>query len=141
MWGLIYERSIPVLPDPALLQEFHNGFDDVEEIRQVAQTQKTVYGDTMKVAFLPNSLQSIRGAQHPDEKLGDKRFTEKHWEKATEQYDLSHEITAEDEDDESNSDFKDIDSDSSSNDESLSRKDSSMEELAENINPYDEDKK
>ncbi|MBW0505256.1 hypothetical protein O181_044971 [Austropuccinia psidii MF-1] len=99
--------------------------------------QKTVYGDTMNVALLPNALQSIRGAQHTNEKLGDKRFTEKRWEKATEQYDLSHAISAEDEDDESNSYFQDIDSDSSSNDGSLSSEDSNMEELAENSNPYD----
>ncbi|MBW0543838.1 hypothetical protein O181_083553 [Austropuccinia psidii MF-1] len=115
-------------------------FYDPEWYNDLTPAQKTVYGDTLKVPFSPNALQSIRGVQHPNEKLGDKRFTEKHWEKATEKYDLSHEITAEDEDDESNSDFQDIDSDSSSNDGSLSREDSNMEELAENSNPYDEDK-
>ncbi|MBW0543837.1 hypothetical protein O181_083552 [Austropuccinia psidii MF-1] len=42
MWGLIYERSIPVLPDPALLQEFRNRFDDVEEIQQAAQSKNSL---------------------------------------------------------------------------------------------------
>ncbi|MBW0564374.1 hypothetical protein O181_104089 [Austropuccinia psidii MF-1] len=41
MWGIIYEKSIPVLPDPSLLQEFRNCFDDVEEI-QVAQSKNSL---------------------------------------------------------------------------------------------------
>ncbi|MBW0473705.1 hypothetical protein O181_013420 [Austropuccinia psidii MF-1] len=112
-----------------------------EEIAKAKNIEgkKSQKHERVEMAFLPNALQSIRGVQHPNEKLGDKKFTEKHWEKATEQYDLSHEIAAEDEYDESNSDFQDIDSDSSSNDGSLSSEDSSMEELGENSNPYDED--
>ncbi|MBW0474921.1 hypothetical protein O181_014636 [Austropuccinia psidii MF-1] len=58
--------------------------------------EKTVLANSFKVAFLPNASQSIRGIQHPDERLSDRKFTEKYWEKCTASYDLSHEISKED---------------------------------------------
>ncbi|MBW0529292.1 hypothetical protein O181_069007 [Austropuccinia psidii MF-1] len=60
--------------------------------------QKTVIADYLNVAFLPNSSASIRGVQHPDEKLSDRKFTEKYWEKVIGPYDISHEIPNEDSD-------------------------------------------
>ncbi|MBW0504760.1 hypothetical protein O181_044475 [Austropuccinia psidii MF-1] len=63
--------------------------------------KKTILADAFKVDFLPNASQSIRGVQHPDERLSDQNFTEKYWEKNTEKYELSNEISSEDEDSES----------------------------------------
>ncbi|MBW0592535.1 hypothetical protein O181_132250 [Austropuccinia psidii MF-1] len=60
--------------------------------------QKTTIADSFNVAFLPDASQSIRGIQHPDERLNDQSFTEKYWEECAESYDLSHEIAREDED-------------------------------------------
>ncbi|MBW0554063.1 hypothetical protein O181_093778 [Austropuccinia psidii MF-1] len=42
MWGLIYESSIPILPDPALIKEFRNCFDDVEEIQRASQSKNSL---------------------------------------------------------------------------------------------------
>ncbi|MBW0487262.1 hypothetical protein O181_026977 [Austropuccinia psidii MF-1] len=81
--------------------------------------QKTIYGDTMKISFFPDASQSICGIQHPGEKMNDKRFSEKYWEKATQKYNLSHEIYGDDSD-ESESDSEDIESSSSSGIGSLS---------------------
>ncbi|MBW0504954.1 hypothetical protein O181_044669 [Austropuccinia psidii MF-1] len=63
--------------------------------------KKKILADAFKVSFLPNASQSIRGVQHPDERLSHQNFTEKYWEINTEKYDLSHEIAREDEDSES----------------------------------------
>ncbi|MBW0578885.1 hypothetical protein O181_118600 [Austropuccinia psidii MF-1] len=41
--------------------------------------QKTIICDAFNVAFLPNASESLRRIQHPDEKLSDRHFTEKHW--------------------------------------------------------------
>ncbi|MBW0558485.1 hypothetical protein O181_098200 [Austropuccinia psidii MF-1] len=60
--------------------------------------QKTVVADAFKVAFLPDASQSIRGIKHPDERLSDRNFTEKYWERCIADYDLSHDIAKEDED-------------------------------------------
>ncbi|MBW0468920.1 hypothetical protein O181_008635 [Austropuccinia psidii MF-1] len=76
--------------------------------------KKTIHGNTMKVAFLPDASQSIRGIQHPDEKMSYKKFSEKYWDELTQKYDLSHEITADEDDNESNSEDEDIESESSS---------------------------
>ncbi|MBW0591931.1 hypothetical protein O181_131646, partial [Austropuccinia psidii MF-1] len=71
--------------------------------------------DALKVAFLPNSSQSIRAVQYPDERFSDKNFTEKYWEVNTEKYDLSHEISREDEDSESSEDSDQSNSNSEAN--------------------------
>ncbi|MBW0562333.1 hypothetical protein O181_102048 [Austropuccinia psidii MF-1] len=49
------------------------------------------------VAFLPDATKSLLGKPHPDERLSNKRFTQKHWDEAIKPYDISHEI-ANDED-------------------------------------------
>ncbi|MBW0467535.1 hypothetical protein O181_007250 [Austropuccinia psidii MF-1] len=59
-----------------------------------------VLANSLKVAFLPNAFQSIRGIQHPDKRLSDHKFTKKYWEKCTSFYDLSHEISKEDDESE-----------------------------------------
>ncbi|MBW0473735.1 hypothetical protein O181_013450 [Austropuccinia psidii MF-1] len=53
--------------------------------------------DAFKIAFLPDASKSLLGNQYTDERLSDKRFTEKYWEKAIEPYDITHEL-ANDED-------------------------------------------
>ncbi|MBW0557884.1 hypothetical protein O181_097599 [Austropuccinia psidii MF-1] len=78
--------------------------------------QKTTVADAFNVAFLPDASQSIRGIQHPDERLNDQNFTEKYWEKCAEAYDLSHEIAREDKDSESD-DSAIIDDNSESDDD------------------------
>ncbi|MBW0582234.1 hypothetical protein O181_121949 [Austropuccinia psidii MF-1] len=77
----------------------------------------------MKIAFFPDASQSIRGIQHPNEKMNDKRFAEKYWEQATQKYDLSHEIHGDDSD-ESESDSEDNESSSISDIGSLSNEES-----------------
>ncbi|MBW0558152.1 hypothetical protein O181_097867 [Austropuccinia psidii MF-1] len=86
--------------------------------------EKTVLADSFKVAFLPNASQSIRGIQHPDERLSDRKFTEKYWEKCTASYDLSHEISKEDDGSESDDDES----------ESIASYSESDEEIAEDNN-------
>ncbi|KAG0151271.1 hypothetical protein CROQUDRAFT_87082 [Cronartium quercuum f. sp. fusiforme G11] len=47
--------------------------------------------------FLPKPEHSLLGKAHPDEKLSDKRFTEKYWAENTKEYEM--EIKTEEEDD------------------------------------------
>ncbi|MBW0485161.1 hypothetical protein O181_024876 [Austropuccinia psidii MF-1] len=82
-------------------------FFDPEWYNDCPPAKKTLCDDIISIAFLPDATESIRGIQHPYEKLGNKRFSEKYWDEATQPYDLSHEITAKDDDDESNLDFED----------------------------------
>ncbi|MBW0496502.1 hypothetical protein O181_036217 [Austropuccinia psidii MF-1] len=60
--------------------------------------QKTVIADYLNVAFLPDASASIWGIQHTNEKLSDKKFTEKYWDKVIGPYDISHEIPNEESD-------------------------------------------
>lgn len=46
--------------------------------------------DHENVMFLPNTQQSLLAKPHPDEKLGDKKFTEKYWDIASRGYDLDY---------------------------------------------------
>ncbi|MBW0575620.1 hypothetical protein O181_115335 [Austropuccinia psidii MF-1] len=96
--------------------------------------KKTILADAFKVAFLPNASQSIRGVQHPDERLSDRNFTEKYWEINTEKYDLSHEIAREDED--SESDYNEAESIEESD---QSNSNSEMEEEPEISFSFDRD--
>ncbi|MBW0501752.1 hypothetical protein O181_041467 [Austropuccinia psidii MF-1] len=110
MWGLIYENLVPVAPDPALLKEFYNCFDDVEEIQEVTNSTIKLIPETDVI--------TLRGTnpgrkKHPDEKLSDKQFSEKYWEQVTQEYNLLHEIAVDEDDDESSSDYEDVESDSS----------------------------
>ncbi|MBW0580121.1 hypothetical protein O181_119836 [Austropuccinia psidii MF-1] len=57
--------------------------------------QKTLTADSFNVAFLPDASESLRGIQHPDERLGDRNFTQKYWDQLIEPYYISHEITNE----------------------------------------------
>ncbi|MBW0460470.1 hypothetical protein O181_000185 [Austropuccinia psidii MF-1] len=71
--------------------------------------ERTVIADSGNVIFLPDASRSIWGQQHKDEKLNDKNFTQKYWDEMTEGYDLSHEISAEEEDKSKNPDSSDLD--------------------------------
>ncbi|CAH7670390.1 hypothetical protein PPACK8108_LOCUS5092 [Phakopsora pachyrhizi] len=82
-------------------------FYNAEWFNDCSPAQKTVIADTYSVAFLPDATKSIREKQHPDEKLSDKRFSDKYWDQATVAYDLSHEIAKEDDDDNSDDSFAD----------------------------------
>ncbi|MBW0558805.1 hypothetical protein O181_098520 [Austropuccinia psidii MF-1] len=83
-------------------------FFDPEWFNNCSPAQKTSCANIMSITFLPDILRSIQGKQHPDEKLGDKKFSEKYWEEATKDYDLSHKIAGEDD---SSSDSEDFNSD------------------------------
>ncbi|MBW0579827.1 hypothetical protein O181_119542 [Austropuccinia psidii MF-1] len=65
--------------------------------------KKTISADTFNVAFLPDASLSIRGNQHPYEKLNDRRFNEKYWDQLIEPYNISHNIHPNDKDVESES--------------------------------------
>ncbi|MBW0497861.1 hypothetical protein O181_037576 [Austropuccinia psidii MF-1] len=41
--------------------------------------QEQSFADSYNVAFLPDTSKSLIGNQHPDERLSDKRFTQKYW--------------------------------------------------------------
>ncbi|MBW0542055.1 hypothetical protein O181_081770 [Austropuccinia psidii MF-1] len=59
-------------------------------------TKKTAC-DSFNIALLPNASESLHGIQHPDEKRGDRCFTEKYWDRLILPYDISHEIHQEEE--------------------------------------------
>ncbi|MBW0496854.1 hypothetical protein O181_036569 [Austropuccinia psidii MF-1] len=86
--------------------------------------EKTVLANSFKGAFLPNASQSICGIQHQDKRLSDLKFTEKCWEKCSASYDLSHEISKEDDGSESDDDES----------ESIKNYSESVEEIAADNN-------
>ncbi|MBW0482746.1 hypothetical protein O181_022461 [Austropuccinia psidii MF-1] len=114
-------------------------FFDHQWFNNCSPAQKTIHANTMKVAFLPDSSQSIGGIQHPDEKLSDKKFSEKYWDQLTKKYDLSHEIPADEDDDESNSDYEDIESESSSNIDIVLNEENEDEDEEDKNSNLDED--
>ncbi|MBW0559815.1 hypothetical protein O181_099530 [Austropuccinia psidii MF-1] len=64
MWGIIYEKSVPIAPDPALLKEFNNCFDDVDEIQQVTNSSNAV-------ALVPEAgVITLRGTKPGRKKVG-----------------------------------------------------------------------
>ncbi|MBW0585559.1 hypothetical protein O181_125274 [Austropuccinia psidii MF-1] len=83
-------------------------FFDHQLFNNRSTAQKTIHADTIIVAFLPDSSQSIQGIQHPDEKLSHKKFIEKYWDELTQKYELSHEIPVDEDYNESNSGDEDI---------------------------------
>ncbi|MBW0471489.1 hypothetical protein O181_011204 [Austropuccinia psidii MF-1] len=79
---------------------------------QTEAGQKTLTADSFNFAFLPDASESLRGIQHPDERLGDRNFTQKYWDQPIEPYDISHEITNEEDLDTSGDSDNEIDDDS-----------------------------
>ncbi|MBW0470697.1 hypothetical protein O181_010412 [Austropuccinia psidii MF-1] len=82
--------------------------------------QKKITADAFNVAFLPNASQSLRGAQHPYKRLGDRKFTNKYWDQLIKPYDISHEIPNEEElyeTDEETYDYSEIESSENESDE------------------------
>ncbi|MBW0471057.1 hypothetical protein O181_010772 [Austropuccinia psidii MF-1] len=130
IWVLIYEKLIPIEPEPSLIKEFNNHFDYIDEIQQVTNRQNAV-------ALIPKTdIITLRGTKpgrkkHPIEKLSDKKFSEKYWDQLTQKYDLSHETPTYEDGHESNSEDEDIESDSSSD---MDRESSEENEEEENRN-------
>ncbi|MBW0520378.1 hypothetical protein O181_060093 [Austropuccinia psidii MF-1] len=84
--------------------------------------KKTVLDDAFNVAFLPDASQCIRGIQHQDERLSNRNFTKKYWEQCTFSYNLSHEITNDNEDSDRNNDEAGISNEiSESNDNNMEK--------------------
>ncbi|MBW0587684.1 hypothetical protein O181_127399 [Austropuccinia psidii MF-1] len=50
----------------------------------------------MVLHFLPAATKSLLGNQHQDERLRNKRFTQKYWEQVIKDYNISHEIVNDD---------------------------------------------
>ncbi|MBW0517937.1 hypothetical protein O181_057652 [Austropuccinia psidii MF-1] len=107
------QRVEPQSPMESLCKRVPKGlpldFYDPEWFNECPSGERTVTADSHNVAFLQDVSKSIRGRQHPDEKLNDRNFTDKYWDEMTEPYDLSHEIAAEEEDDSDESDSTDLD--------------------------------
>ncbi|MBW0497880.1 hypothetical protein O181_037595 [Austropuccinia psidii MF-1] len=83
---------------------------DVSPFRTAGQ--KTLTADVFNVAFLPDASESLRGTQHPNERLGDRNFTQKYWDQLIEPYDISHKISNEEDLDTSGDSNDEIDDDS-----------------------------
>ncbi|MBW0529107.1 hypothetical protein O181_068822 [Austropuccinia psidii MF-1] len=43
VWGLIYQKSVPIAPNHSLLKEFYNLFDHVDERQQVTNSTTEIY--------------------------------------------------------------------------------------------------
>ncbi|MBW0476371.1 hypothetical protein O181_016086 [Austropuccinia psidii MF-1] len=93
----------------------------------------------MRVAFFPDSSQSIQGIQHPDEKMSERKFSKKYWDELTHKYGLSLEIPADEDDDESNSEDEDIESESRSNMDVALNEENEYESEGEENSKLDED--
>ncbi|MBW0535668.1 hypothetical protein O181_075383 [Austropuccinia psidii MF-1] len=76
-------------------------FHDPSWFNSRSAGQKTLTADAFNIAFLPDASQSLRGIQHSDDRLGDKKFTSKYWDQVIYHYNISHEIPNEDELDDS----------------------------------------
>ncbi|MBW0477737.1 hypothetical protein O181_017452 [Austropuccinia psidii MF-1] len=81
--------------------------------------QKRQFADVHQVAFFPDASSLLLGKQHPDERLSNKGFTQKYWDKTIETYSILHEIENDDE----------LDADSNTNDKSYELKDIAAEEF------------
>ncbi|MBW0529711.1 hypothetical protein O181_069426 [Austropuccinia psidii MF-1] len=98
------ERHIPEDSDAMVTKSIPKGlpidFYDPDWFNDRTAGQKR-NADTFKIAFLPDASKSLLGKPHPDERLSDKRFTDKYWAEAIQEYDISHEIFNDDELDDS----------------------------------------
>ncbi|KAH9815161.1 hypothetical protein DFH28DRAFT_893531 [Melampsora americana] len=86
-------------------------FFDPAWFNNLSDAQKSRVADAYKVALLPNASLSFRAVSAEDEKLSDKAFVAKFWDKNAGFYDLSHEIGADeddcdDDDEEEDPDYK-----------------------------------
>ncbi|MBW0581397.1 hypothetical protein O181_121112 [Austropuccinia psidii MF-1] len=90
------KQYVPAVPAKSICTQVPKGlpidFYDPTWFNSRPPGQKTVISDYLNVAFLPDSLASIWGIQHTDEKLSDRKFTGKYWDKVIGPYDISHKI-------------------------------------------------
>ncbi|MBW0589510.1 hypothetical protein O181_129225 [Austropuccinia psidii MF-1] len=95
------ERLIPDEPLKSICTGVPKGlpinFYDPCWFNSLSARQKTLIADAFNIAFLPDASQSLRGIQHPNERLGDKKFTNKYWDQVIDRDDISHEIPTEEE--------------------------------------------
>ncbi|PLW23732.1 hypothetical protein PCASD_12610 [Puccinia coronata f. sp. avenae] len=76
-------------------------FYDAEWYNDKLPAQRMNLANSNRVAFLPNPLFALTSKGQADEKLTDAKFAEKHWSRATKDYDLSHLKAALEEEEES----------------------------------------
>ncbi|KAG0139000.1 hypothetical protein CROQUDRAFT_55381, partial [Cronartium quercuum f. sp. fusiforme G11] len=116
--GKTSRKRIRKLPKTPAVSEFSRApknlpidFYDLNWFKELPPAQKRLMTDTENVAFLPDAAQSLLPTRHPDEKLGDAKFTAKYLDVFLEAYNLS--------DDEGEDDFAGTDEDEDVSDASL----------------------
>ncbi|MBW0586416.1 hypothetical protein O181_126131 [Austropuccinia psidii MF-1] len=95
------EHLIPDEPLKSVCTQVPKGlpidFYDPSWLNSHSAGQKTIIYDAFNIEFLPDASQSLRGIQHPNERLGDKKFANKYWDQVIDCYDILHEIPDEEE--------------------------------------------
>ncbi|MBW0481479.1 hypothetical protein O181_021194 [Austropuccinia psidii MF-1] len=90
-------QHLPVDGIGSISQSIPNGlpidFYDPKWFNNRKSGQKRIIADLYMVAFLPDATKSLLGKPHADERLSDKQFTQQHWDEAIKPYDISHEIS------------------------------------------------
>ncbi|MBW0561483.1 hypothetical protein O181_101198 [Austropuccinia psidii MF-1] len=81
--------------------------------------QKSQFAYVHQFAFFPDASKCLLGKQHPDERLSNKKFSQKYWDQIIEPYNISHVIENDDE----------LDVDSNTNVESYELEDILAEEF------------
>ncbi|MBW0581405.1 hypothetical protein O181_121120 [Austropuccinia psidii MF-1] len=135
------ERLIPDEPLKSVCTRVPKGlpidFYDPSWFNSRSAGHKTLIADAFNIAFLPDASQSLRGIQHPNERLGDKKFTDKYWDQVIDRYDISHEIPNEEELDDSDEELDTKSEVESTKEESDGEEE--VQELAELNQLHDQD--
>ncbi|MBW0491920.1 hypothetical protein O181_031635 [Austropuccinia psidii MF-1] len=92
MLKALEEKVIKIIPKGLLIDLYDPYF-----FKKRTAGQKRSIDHTFSIDFLLDASKSLLGKQNPDERLGDKRFTEKYWNEEIQAYSISHEIVNYDE--------------------------------------------
>ncbi|MBW0519615.1 hypothetical protein O181_059330 [Austropuccinia psidii MF-1] len=76
-------------------------FYDPEWFNNLPAGQKRTIANCHVIKFLPDASKSLLGTHHSEERLSNKRFTKLNWEEAIKPYNISHEISNNDDLDDS----------------------------------------
>ncbi|MBW0495793.1 hypothetical protein O181_035508 [Austropuccinia psidii MF-1] len=111
-----HHRLVPNKPVTSIYNQVPRGlpidFYDPSWFNSHTDGQKTLTADSFDFAFIPDESESLRGIQHPNERLGHRNFTENYWDQLIEPYDISHKITNEEDLETSGDSNDEIDDDS-----------------------------
>ncbi|MBW0513700.1 hypothetical protein O181_053415 [Austropuccinia psidii MF-1] len=92
MLKALEEKVIKIIPKGLLIYLYNLYF-----FKKHTAGQKRSIDHTFSIDFLPDASKSLLGKQNSDERLGDKRFTEKYCNEEIQAYSISHEIVNYDE--------------------------------------------